>query len=178
MRKKLFAALVLTLPAVMAFSQGKPAPTVPQPVRTHFSQQYSQVSKVDWVILKDDSYQAAFNQSGITRTVVYQRSGQWVSTQEPIAQRELPLQVARSLQSQFAGYSIGQVSRLERFNQGRGFRIRVSKDGGSWDVELDTGGVIRERVVVVERDSHGECHHHKHKHKKHHHHGDDDEDDD
>lgn len=143
---------------------------VPVIVMHQFNQSHLNISNVVWAG-NGENYTAVFVQDGQRKNVVYTPSGQWIMTEMPVRERELPYEVSSSIRQHYAGYNILSAFRVETSRQ-VSFRVRLKRGGVDYEVEVDLGGRVRETrrvpVVVYEEDD-DDCdhsHHHKHKHKK------------
>jgi len=176
--KKIITVLLLTV-ASLAKSQHTSV-TPPQNIQHAFTTHFVNATTVHWASLPNsNNLEAKFVDGDIPKIVHFSPEGNLLVTESTLGPTQLPSAVTQSLKSNFLGFDLGQIRKIEISNEVT-FKVVVRKGSDQYEVEFELSGKIRTKQIIEapkDTDQRGDSNQ-KNKHKKHknrkykHNHGD------
>lgn len=153
MKNLLIFALILTAFSISACGQVN----VPEAAKTAFSKKFPTAQSVKWGEEKEGKpevavYEAEFKLNGKATSANFNTKGEWQETELTVVKTNLPAAVLKTIESQFAGYKLGEMASVET-PAGKSFEILMSKGKERIEVVIDPlGKVIKKADVKEEKD--------------------------
>ena len=170
--------IVKTL-VVLCFFAGHSAETsaqntvkVPVKIASHFNSGFINASTVSWKKSSGTGYYVADFIEGLHhKKVVYSSTGSFLFSETRLAPDQLPENVSRTISSEFFGFDMEQIRKVETVREVT-IKIRIGNKNARYEVEIDLSGKVRSKRKLP-KEYEDEDHDHEH-----HHHDDDHEHDD
>ncbi len=148
MKKLLLGLLIVVLTNPSAIAQGVQRHGVPAVVLNAFQQQFPKARQVEWEKKKDGNYEVEFSVGLISRDhqVIISPEGKVLRYEEELASYSLPDAVKQQIKTEFDGYRIGDVKKIDV--EGR-ITYEVELDSRYGDLKVDfapDGKIIKERM--------------------------------
>jgi hypothetical protein len=129
---------------------------VPDATKSSFSKKFPAAQSVKWGQEKEGNgkavFEAEFKWNGKTASANFNESGDWLETEISVVKTDLPSEVTKALESQFAGYKLGEMASVET-PDGKSFEIIMKKGKDKIEVILDLHGkVIKKENVKEEKE--------------------------
>lgn len=129
--------LLCFLPIVLQ-AQNLKEKEVPQSVQRAFQQKYPDQKKVEWE-LEDKRYEAEFKVSGKEVEVCFDEQGQWIETCTELDEADMPENLKRFLDKNYAGYAVKELMLVKTANDETFYELELRK--GRSECELRFNGV-------------------------------------
>lgn len=113
--KKIFltiATIGLLGTGVYAADGGKKAETVSYTVQSDFAATFSDATNVTWTITSN-TQKASFLSNGVKMTAFYNMSGEYLGLTQDVAYNTIAEKAQKEIASQYAGYDVNEVIKLE-----------------------------------------------------------------
>ena len=161
---------------------------VPDKIVAHFNSGFSNASTVSWKKSPGTGHYVADFIEGLEyKQVVYSNIGSFLFSETRLAAGQLPGNVSRTMSTQFAGFNMEEIRKVETLREVT-VRIRIRNKNVRYEVEIDLSGKVRSKrklPKVYDDDDHDhedderehedeKWHKHKKKHKRECHDEDDD----
>lgn len=118
---------------------------IPSVVTNAFAKQFPKANDVDWE-KKGDLYEVEF-ETGLTNReheILMDAGGKLVYHKQDIDESELPQAVKESVVKEFAGFSVGEIEKIES-EGATTYEVEVKKSPEEWDVVFSADGKILEK---------------------------------
>ena len=142
MKNKIIMLICATLLCGSIGAQKISTEKVPASVASAFKAKFPTASKPTWKMEAGKSYEAKFKLNNLDKTALFSSTGNWVKTDTQIKVADLPTDVRQTITKQFAGYNIGEASKMENADHGNGYEVEINKGKEMLDVVLSTKGVV------------------------------------
>lgn len=129
---------------------------VPEAAKAAFAKKFPTAQSVKWGEEKEDNaevvFEAEFKLNGKATSANFNSKGEWQETELTVVKTDLPAEVLKTIESQFAGYKLGEMASVET-PKGKSFEILMSKAKAKIEVVIDPSGkVVKKEDVKKEKD--------------------------
>ena len=122
---------------------------VPANVKTAFSKEFPEASKVKWSKESDKEWEAEFNIDGKEYSAIFDNSGAWMETEYESSLSEIPAVVKSSLDKDFVGFQIKECE-ISVTREGKIFEFELKKGNEKTEVSIDANGNILSKELNKE----------------------------
>jgi len=148
MKKLLFFLFILSLAYLPVSAQGVQKRGVPAVVLNAFQQQFPKARQVEWEKKRDGNYEVEFDNGLFSRDhqVVISPDGKVLRHEEELASYSLPDAVKGKIKSEFDGYRVGDVKKIDTDGT---ITYEVELDSRYGDLEVifaADGEIVKERM--------------------------------
>ena len=137
-------ALPTLLLVFVSFSCTKTAPaqeTVPEKIKTAFSQKFPEATDVKWDKESNTEWEAEFKMKGKEYSSNFTTDGQWVETEYEVETAAIPQVIKTDLEASFAGYTVKKAELSEK-STGQLYEIEIEKGTSSIEAVYDANGTL------------------------------------
>ncbi len=135
------SVLVIVITMLLSCNQTK----VPSEVGKSFKSKFPDARSVSWDKENDHEFEAEFKRSGNEMTACFNDKGEWIETEIELSQKDLPEAVQNTISSEFTGFKIEEVVRIETPEYSEAFEVGLEKDEASQEVIILKDGTILSR---------------------------------
>jgi len=131
---QLLAIAICTTAAV--YAQDLRIEEVPNNLKEKFNKEYAQATDVEWE-MDGENYKVEFDLGRMDNKVWYSKSGKVIRMEKELSEKELPLAIASSIKSKYAGYKIDDIKMTKAVSE-LTYKVELKK------------GLFEERKVVFD----------------------------
>lgn len=143
--KRTITVLLLAIVSI-AKSQNTVTPT--QNVQNAFATQFLNASTVQWnAIPHSSNFEAKFVDGGVPKTAHFSPEGNLLFAESKLEPAQLPAEVTQSLHTNFLGFDLGQIRKIE-ISKEVTFKVIVRKGNDQYEVEFELTGKIRTKKII------------------------------
>ncbi len=147
---KIFTIAVMVI--VFGISACNQIVTVPEKVKTVFTQKFSDAQKIKWDMEEENKWEAEFMMDGKEMSANFDAEGNWLETETGIKADALPDAVMNMLNTDFEGFEMkDEVIKVESSEQ-NGYEVEVEKEGKSFELFVDESGKLVKKESVSEEE--------------------------
>lgn len=140
--KKQFSLLLITLFTFSALiAQDEDYESAPLNVEKALKKKFPKAESINWEMNDDGNWEAKFKLNGKMQSSDFSEAGEWLESERPLAQNEIPQSVLASLNKKYQKYKITE-SELVETKEGKWYEIEIETGGKSFEVMLDSKGMI------------------------------------
>lgn len=148
MRRLLFGLAILSLAYLPASAQGVQKRGVPAVVLNAFQQQFPKARQVEWEKKRDGNYEVEFDNGLFSRDhqAIISPDGKVLRHEEELASYSLPDAVKQQIKTEFDGYRVGDVKKIDT---GGTITYEVDLDSRQGDLDVifaADGKIVKERM--------------------------------
>jgi hypothetical protein len=121
---------------------------VPSPVKEAFSKAYPAAKDVKYE-MENMNYEISFKDMGHMMWANYDPEGKWLQTETKIEQSDLPKEVAAALTSNFSGYRVSRVTKLETPDIKLCYELNLTSDKDSYTAQIAPNGSILKKTPLM-----------------------------
>ncbi|MDP4282593.1 MAG: PepSY-like domain-containing protein [Bacteroidota bacterium] len=147
MKKIVFLLTASLLFSLMGFTQEVTTDKVPPAVKTAFTKKYPSSTDVKYQMDKKD-YSISFKDKGNEMSSVFNAYGRWVETSKSITETELPKKVMKSVNKNFSGFAMSDISSLETPNVKLCYKMILKGEKMTYEVRFSPKGEILRRIPL------------------------------
>ena len=127
---------------------------VPEAAKTALAKKFPTAQTVKWGEEKEGKpavvvYEAEFKLNGKDASANFNAKGEWQETELTLAKTDVPAEVLKTIESQFAGYKTGEMVSVDT-PKGKSFEFLLSKDKAKIEVVIDPQGKVIKKADVKE----------------------------
>jgi len=130
--------------------------STPEAVRTAFVEKFPDVKKVKWHKESDTEWEAEFKQNGQEYSANFLADGTWKETEHEIKIAEIPAEIKKVLDTEFAGYKIEEAE-ISETEAGMVYEFEIEKGEESLEIAISTEGKVVKKENK-EKNEQGENH--------------------
>jgi hypothetical protein len=124
---------------------------LPENVHKEFAKKYPAAQSVKWDSESANEWESEFKMDGKKMSACFDNSGKWIESETAISEKELPVAVINTLNTEFQGYKKSPVEIFENPEM-KGFELTLKKGESSLEVVIDNSGKIIKKTEVKEDD--------------------------
>jgi len=129
---------------------------VPEAAKAAFAKKFPTAQSVKWGEEKEGKpesvvYEAEFKLNGKTSSANFNAKGEWQETELTVVKTDLPAAVLKTIESQFAGYKLGEMASVET-PAGKTFEISLTKGKEEIEVTVDPQGKVIKKADAKEEE--------------------------
>jgi hypothetical protein len=125
---------------------------VPDKIISAFNQRFPDVNQVKWEMENDTEWESEFNMDGKEYAASFNLSGEWMETEIKIKEGDLTEMIMQTIESEFPGYEIEEVSMLETPSMKNVYELELEKEETSQEVVITSDGKIIDQKNIEEND--------------------------
>lgn len=126
--------------------------TVPSAVMEAFTKQFPGASNVKWSLESENEYEAEYEIGEIEQASNFDASGKWLVTETVVSQNDLPAAVQSSLAAAYEGFIITKAEKVETFDKGTSYEVKLKKDEKVISLDVSADGVILKKTEKEDND--------------------------
>ena len=116
--------------------------SVPVAVKNEFIKKYPNARDIEWSKENETEFEAEFKNGSLEQAANFDTTGNWVVTETKVKKSDLPALVTAAIETDFAGYKIEAIERVEKPNNEDFFEVTVEKDKKKYHVQVSPQGKI------------------------------------
>ena len=138
----LMSAIALFGFAGTTFAQDLRPNQVPSAIQQEFQKSFPEASDVEWE-KEMNHYDVEFEVGllGTDHEAWYDENGKLLRHEEEISKRDLPKEVTNTINKEFDGFRIGDVTKITKGDQVN-YTMELENRDEEWDVAIDANGKI------------------------------------
>ncbi len=138
----LMSAIALFGFAGTTFAQDLRPNQVPSAIQQEFQKNFPKASDVEWE-KEMNHYDVEFEVGllGTDHEVWYDENGKLLRHEEEISKRDLPKEVTNTINKEFDGFRVGDVTKITEGDQVN-YTMELENRDEEWDVAIDANGKI------------------------------------
>jgi hypothetical protein len=142
MKTTLATLLYVIAVAVSASAQVVSSAKIPARVMSTFKERFPDAEKVSWEVENKKEYEANFKSKGIEQSSSFDENGKWIETGVEIRFSGLPKEVQQTVNTQFAGWKIDEISKASHVQYGLCYEVEAIRGKEKYDVVFSKTGEI------------------------------------
>ena len=147
-------ALVLLIIGVQAqekkdHSKFEKKTVIPERVKKAFAAKYPNVKNVKWDLEKQGQYEAEFKLAKVKTSVLIDENGSVLEVENEINKKELPQAVQNTLKTDFSGYEIEEMEKVEA-NGVVTYEMDAEQGKEEFELVFDVNGKLLSKEVEKE----------------------------
>ena len=147
MKKLIVLMSAFLLFSLMGFTQKIAPEKVPADVKQAFAKKFPTVTDVNYEMEKKD-YEVSFKEKGVGMSVIFNSSGEWLETKTIIIESDLPKKVLTSAATNFVGFMITEVTKVESPDKVVNYEMHLKKNKEGYEVKFSPKGVILKKTKL------------------------------
>jgi len=144
MKNLFFLIAIIVIVIFTACSQSQT--DLPSKVTDAFNQKFPDATMVKWDKENDNEWEAEFKMEGKEYTASFDQTGVWMETEYEISVEDIPAAVAKTLETEFASYSI-EKSEVTETLEGKVYEFELKKGKDELAISIDTNGNVIEKAM-------------------------------
>ena len=144
--KKLIFILAIAACSTGAFTQVLPDEEVPTIIVQAHHDRFPDASKSQWEIFEGNLYVTQFILNGDDVYATYDPRGNWINSRTSMKQTALPEPVQITLRTDYIGYKIDNIGKIEAVNTAPYYEAHIMKDGEWFDLTLTPEGKVMNKI--------------------------------
>jgi len=146
--KKLFVLLsACLLFSLIGYAQTITPDKVPVPVKDAFAKKFPDATGVKYAMEKTD-YEVTFKDKGVGMSANFNSKGEWLETETIMIQSDLPKEVLTSVATNFVGFTITEITKVEGPNNVLNYEMNLKKDKVGYEVKFSPKGEILKKTPL------------------------------
>jgi len=147
MKKILVLLSAFLLISVVGFSQQITAEKVPAAVKDAFAKKYPAATDVKYEMAKTD-FVVAFKDKEVGMYANFNSRGEWLQTETIVLESDVPKEVLTSVATNFVGFIITAVTKLEGPNDVLNYILDLKKGSEIIEVKFSPKGDVLKKTPV------------------------------
>ena len=147
MKKIIVLLSVFLLFAFFCYTQIIPAEKFPAPVKEAFAKKFPAATNVKYEMEKKD-YEVTFKDKGVGMSANFNSTGEWLETETIMIESDLPKEVLTSVATNFVGYSITEITKVEGPNNVLNYEMKLKKDKEGYEVKFSSKGDVLKKTPL------------------------------
>ena len=137
MKKISLAIMALVLTCICTFAQ-----TPPKVVKNAFDKKFPTASQIKWGKEASKEWEAEFAFEGTKISANFYEDGTWLETEKEIKATKLPVAVAKSIKTNYAGWTITEADQTESSKHGTIYEADLMKGKQKKSVTYKEDGTL------------------------------------
>ena len=147
MKKITVLLLAFLLITFWGYTQTITPDKVPAPVKESFAKKFPAATDIRYGMEKTD-YKIAFKDKGVGMSANFNSKGEWLETKTIMIESDLPKEVLTSVATNFVGYAITEITKLEGPNNVLNYEMLLKKDKQGYEVKFSPKGEILKKTPL------------------------------
>lgn len=147
MKNILVILSVSFLISLMGYSQKVLPEKVPSAVKNAFTMKFPAATDVNYAMEKN-TYKINFNDKGVVTSAHYSTVGKWLETETSIPESNLPKEVTAAINTDFPGFIISHVSKVETPDKPLIYEMNLKKDNQAFAATFSSKGDVLKKKPV------------------------------
>ena len=147
MKKIIVLLSACLLFSLMGYTQKITPDKVPVPVKEAFAKKFPAATDVKYEMEKKD-YEVTFKDKGVGMSANFNSKGEWLETKTIMIESDLPKEVLTSVATNFVGYSITEITKVEGANNVLNYEMNLKKDKEGYEVKFSPKGDILKKTPL------------------------------
>ncbi len=135
MKKLILGIVASTFISLSACAQ-KEAPAA---VKTAFTQKFAKATDVEWGKENKTEWEAEFKLSGKSYSAIFDLQGNWMETEQPVSQSEIPANIKSQIENNYSGYKVKE-SEISETAKGQVYEFEIVKGGTLKEISFNLDG--------------------------------------
>jgi len=131
----------------MGYTQKITPDKVPVPVKEAFAKKFPAATDVKYEMEKKD-YEVTFKDKGVGMSANFNSKGEWLETKTIMIESDLPKEVLTSVATNFVGYSITEITKVEGPNNVLNYEMKLKKDKEGYEVKFSSKGDVLKKTPL------------------------------
>ncbi|TSA32584.1 MAG: hypothetical protein D4R64_15705 [Porphyromonadaceae bacterium] len=119
---------------------------VPEAVKKAFVSRFAEAKSIKWSSESVTEFEAEFKLNGNEMSANFDPQGTWMETESELTASDLPPTVLKSIQTDFNGFKIKEIAKIETPDQGISFEVAIKKAKEQFELVLDGSGKLLKKV--------------------------------
>ena len=150
MKKIIVMLSACLLISLMGYSQEITAEKVPAAVKEAFAKKFPAVTDVKYQMEKTD-YKIAFKDKEVGMSANFNSKGEWLETKTIMIESDLPKDVLTSAATNFVGYSITEITKIDGPADVLNYEMILKKDKEGYVVKFSPKGDILKKTPLLKK---------------------------
>ena len=150
MKKIIVMLSACLLISLMGYSQEITAEKVPAAVKEAFAKKFPAVTDVKYQMEKTD-YKIAFKDKEVGMSANFNSKGEWLETKTIMIESDLPKDVLTSAATNFVGYSITEITKIDGPADVINYEMILKKDKEGYVVKFSHKGDILKKTPLLKK---------------------------
>jgi len=150
MKKIIVMLSACLLISLMGYSQEITAEKVPAAVKEAFAKKFPAVTDVKYQMEKKD-YKVAFKDKEVGMSANFNSKGEWLETKTIMIESDVPKEVLTSVATNFKGFLITEITKLEGPNNVLNYEMILKKDKEGYEVKFTPKGDILKKTPLLKK---------------------------
>ena len=152
MKKKLLAASLTAIALMLIFPAWAQKTEVPEVAKKAFATRFAEAKSVKWSSESATEFEAEFKLNGKEMSANFNNKGEWLETEISVEKADLPADVLKTIETQFAGYKTDEMASVETPGM-KAFEVSLAKGKEEIELTIDPKGkVIKKANANVEEE--------------------------
>jgi hypothetical protein len=147
MKKIIVLLSACLLFSLMGYTQKITPDKVPVPVKEAFAKKFPAATDVKYEMEKKD-YEVTFKDKGVGMSANFNSKGEWLETETIMIESDLPKEVLTSVATNFVGYSITEITKVEGPNNVLNYEMKLKKDKEGYEVKFSSKGDVLKKTPL------------------------------
>jgi len=147
MKKIIVLLSACLLFSLMGYTQKITPDKVPVPVKEAFAKKFPAATDVKYEMEKKD-YEVTFKDKGVGMSANFNSKGEWLETKTIMIESDLPKEVLTSVATNFVGYSITEITKVEGPNNVLNYEMKLKKDKEGYEVKFSSKGDVLKKTPL------------------------------
>ena len=147
MKKIIVLLSACLLFSLMGYTQKITPDKVPVPVKEAFAKKFPAATDVKYEMEKKD-YEVTFKDKGVGMSANFNSKGEWLETKTIMIESDLPKEVLTSVATNFVGYSITEITKVEGANNVLNYEMNLKKDKEGYEVKFSSKGDVLKKTPL------------------------------
>jgi len=147
MKKIIVVLLACLLFGFLGYTQTVPPEKVPAPVKEAFTKKFPAATSVSYEMEKKD-YEVTFKDNGVGMSANFNSKGEWLETETIMIESDLPKAVLTSVATNFVGYSITEITKVEGPEKVLNYEMNLKKGKVGYEVKFSPKGNILKKTPL------------------------------
>jgi hypothetical protein len=140
----LSACLLISL---ISFSQEILPEQVPSAVKDAFAKKFPDATFIKYKMDKKD-FEVSFKNKGVGMAANFNSSGEWLETETVMIESDLPKEVKTSIATNFVGFIITEVAKIDGPNNVENYEVTLKKDKDIKEVKFSPKGEVLKKTPL------------------------------
>lgn len=151
MKAIIFASALVCFGLTTTYAQKLTADKVPANVQASFKKQFPKATKTQWEMENTD-YEVEFKDNGIEYSAVYNKDGQWLSTEQEIKKAELPAAVKQAVEKEFPKAELEETEKITYPNNSMAYEMEVEQGEQKFEVQFSADGKLLKKEALTKKE--------------------------
>ncbi len=148
MKKIIVLLSAFLLISFMGFTQTITPDKVPQAVKEAFAKKFPAATDLKYSMEKKD-YEISFKDKGVGMSANFNSAGEWLETETVMIESDLPKEVLTSVATNYVGFMISNISKLEGPDKVLNYEMDLKKDKVGFEVKFSPKGEILKKTPLT-----------------------------